>query len=350
MNQNDHRNHRSFMDDLRDFFQLAWRSFGVKLVVALGFCGGVATLVASLVVPLVTPQVVMAVRWTLAIGVVGVVGATLVLGVLGAMRESREATQEALDAWQQVRGLQAEKDKLLDDRASHMLAHVTNAALYGVVYYEDKVECDLAANGSMIVNHGFQLAATQEAVNGVQHFTWLPITRQEGKEIELEAPAKRLGRARFQVEWSTEVVSHQNGGLVKRFRAVPSLPLGKRFEYSWEERLPKGAFAMNLEEMDDAGREWEYYFHRIGYPTEKLDFSVLLPQGFKPVRVEHDAWYARHTYLRHMREQARVLKHAVRDQWISGRFRLRIVVENPLLGITYVLKWKPPVVFARVDV
>jgi len=330
------------MDDLRDFFQFAWHSFGAKLVVVIGFSGALAGLAAFFLVPVLPPEVLPRIRWGLGIFLALLFILTAVLGTFGAMRQVRKATKDAQDAWAQVQSLQEEKDALSTKVATHRMAQTVNAALHGLVRYKFKVECDLDALGGMTVDHQIEFAATREGIDSIESFTWLPTTEQ-ANAIQIEASAKQM----HGIKIYPDVIEQKPEGLVKGIRTIPSLPLGKRLSYGWKETLPTGSFAMTLDEMQGRGLPYEYYFVGIRCPTELLDLSVLLPHGFEPNQPDCDVWYGQHTRVQYLGEYARLLEQGfVKTKWVKGRLKVHVEVKFPIYGLVYVVKWLPPVVWA----
>jgi hypothetical protein len=86
---------------------------------------------------------------------------------------------------------------------------------------------------------------------------------------------------------------------------------------------------------------FEYTYTRISYPTDHLVIKIVFPPDFIPDEPAFDVWYGEGR-VRHEREYGRIAPGFL-SRWDSNkRLYLRLEVEYPLLGLTYLLRWHPP--------
>lgn len=326
----------------RELFELSWRSFTRKAIMAtIVLLSAGALLSITLGEPL-PPNWQNNLKAILVALVVGIPAFTFANGSLSALRERKRLQGELSEAWKQVRSLNEEKEHLLGEKGSLRALSTLSSHFYGLVYYEYAVSGELHEDGSFGIKYTTDLAATIDQIDGIERFTQAPHAPEVlGVPIGLEAEAEEWHE--FAVKLLPEVIREEPKTLFWKLRFVPDLPVGKRLRYSFVENLPPDSFAMTLEEMKRRDLRWEYFYVRISCPTEFLDFSVVLPPNFLPKQVNYDVWFGYNAKIKHFPEYDRIFDAGGWTATLEDdRLCLQLKVNFPIHGLVYAVKWQPP--------
>jgi hypothetical protein len=131
-----------------------------------------------------------------------------------------------------------------------------------------------------------------------------------------------------------------NNRYYTRFEIEPPLPSGKTLEYIFTERTRKPLYAPDKSKIGTT--PWDYYAWDITRPTKRLEVLVTFPVGFRPDRPAHDVWYSiGQSQTRNPAEYNRV-RPFLKSEKIGALETLKLSVDYPVLGLTYVIRWEPP--------
>jgi transcriptional regulator with XRE-family HTH domain len=123
-----------------------------------------------------------------------------------------------------------------------------------------------------------------------------------------------------------------------------------KLSYSFAYRLDK-AFAMTLEDaaaryknsVQNEPLEWSACF--INKPVHRLEMSVTFPEGYAPRYVDRWVWWTETSFLENDNNLAEKLLAEPADgiEIEEGeRTRVHLRAQNPLLGFSYAIVWRPP--------
>jgi len=132
----------------------------------------------------------------------------------------------------------------------------------------------------------------------------------------------------------------------------PALKKGDKIKYEISEKVEKGMFAMTQEEIIDCIRQgtwlfdeaYEFCGYMMGAPTKKYTFITLLPKDYK-ITTKDDFWDVIFQYSsnRNFKEYERLQKEKCFSRGtLKEKQMLKLSVDNPKMGLTYITKWKPP--------
>jgi hypothetical protein len=331
-------------DWLRRWVDETWTSLRQKIVAGLGLFGtifGILTFAFGTGLPPV-------------VRTVGAAGCALLLSLMTMYYiaksikrlavKSEDLAAELDGAWAQVKSLNIEKEEWQKGGNPHRQAFDLGAALSGLVYTKYQAECVLEPTGAFGILTHLSMTATMSGITCLEHHVVAPHAPEElDKVIDLKAKDHDDENVLLKpvVDGKSTTATH----LYWSLRAIPELSPGHKIQYSYNESLPPGSFAMTLADMQARGLEWEFFYIRATWPIEKLMVSVTLPPGFVPGEMSYDAWYGARAKVRHSGEYRRI---GEANLWVASRNRKtdqiqgQLVVPYPVQGLHYVIKWHPP--------
>ncbi len=333
------------MDDARDFITFAWKTFTTKLsalIAIISFTLIAISLRFSEEIP--GPAKVLLVFGS-TIAIVFLITYTIVLGISGLLKERKELISAAQQAWAHAKDQEAQKQSLLDKVDSHRESWARNSDIYGLIMYKVYVTVKVTPDGGLESKHELEFTATHPGINSIEQVTTVVAPENMLEDlIQLQAEGSMVDGIKLE----PEVTRRNRNSLLWQIRATPSLPVGKRLNFSYSNNWPKGTMAMTHEELTKRGERWEYYYLRCTFPTEELKLVVYLPNNFRPHRNEFDVWFAPGAQVKHQKECHRILdakQKLFNPCWENDSFKLELTVPYPIQGLTYALKWFPPVVW-----
>jgi hypothetical protein len=212
----------------------------------------------------------------------------------------------------------------------------------GRAYKFTKVSYQIKSNGAAYKKQHFNLCAVGEHILSMDYFSKTPHVLNSEKFTchTIMAEAKDQDKVKIQ---PAEVQSSANE-CIWELLFMPRLNRGDSIEYYFEHELPVGTYAMNKDDLKKRELEYEYYAHEIRHPTEEFSINLLFPKNFSPILLQYDVWIGEANY-RHNSEYYRVgledyFKSSVKEDGVTFA---ELVVPYPIHGLTYVIRWVPPI-------
>jgi hypothetical protein len=213
-------------------------------------------------------------------------------------------------------------------------AYDLNARFYGLSYESLEVEGTLHLDGSMVIRRTMKLLAFNDRVEKVDHYMLAREAPAAGQSIK----AKITGRQTRNVELDLYVYLQAPDRSYNIVIFKPPLRRNEVAEYVYEEVLPAGSFAMKGDDLPPH-MPYEYVAWDITRPTKNFVLRVVIPKGANVVTSDHDVWFGV-TRMSHEREYGRVHGGYSESETNASKI-LTISVAQPVLGLTYVIKWLP---------
>lgn len=207
-------------------------------------------------------------------------------------------------------------------------------------------ESNIGAKGSAEVVRTVELEAIKGIVASVDYRSLSATATIRDYEVEV---LKILGTS----DVSSEIL--ERTPTTTRFLLKFSPPLKEReiIRYEIREKYGEGRHPMTLEKILDRIKDgkwlsdepYDYKAALIKYPVIQLVSTVILPKEYKITTAEHffDVKVGFYGGSRHFEEYERVRREKCFSKEIIGDKQvLRLVVNNPKVGLEYAIKWKPP--------
>ena len=221
------------------------------------------------------------------------------------------------------------------------------AGRYGMGYDRLEVDCTIGPDGSALVQRKVTLEAYSET-GELDAFLLIPESQPPGEEAREITP---VGIKSLSPGWDVSLaeISKALGSLYTVIKVSPPLSEGQSITYQMTEMLPSNLYAIGLTEEELAAREtpYDYFGWNINRPTRKLSLRVWFPEGVKPDVYSGEVRYASAApgfpseRLQH--EEQKRLKRPSLAGPEGNRYVLKLDVDYPMIGLIYVLRWRPPV-------
>jgi hypothetical protein len=204
-------------------------------------------------------------------------------------------------------------------------------------YQSYKATCAIDTSGAATFTREMALKAYSEVAN-VTYYMLLPEYPPEDEHI-LDLMDLRSVDSDHEVHPVVE--EEQISGRLRLEATIdPPLRPGKELRLESPERATGPLFVFEKEPGNSM--DWDYFAWDVSRPTRRLEVSVVFPPGRRPLKPIHDVWYALGlSMIRHDAEYERVARNLEenREGVVSI---LRLSVEYPILGLTYVIRWDLP--------
>jgi hypothetical protein len=97
----------------------------------------------------------------------------------------------------------------------------------------------------------------------------------------------------------------------------------------------------------DSTRRTQSVAFEVRYPTSQLTLKVIMPPGFEPSDARPVVWYGQarvphEAELFHLRSHDSQGFAATPNVDFERRMEMTLVVDYPLMGLTYGVEWVPP--------
>jgi hypothetical protein len=236
--------------------------------------------------------------------------------------------------------------KTVQERANSVLEDEANyryqAKRYGIGYSSFDVQCAINLDGSASVIREVELEAYSE-IKELDTFIRIPEKDPEGSLREIEVGKIEANNQRT---LKLEVVDDKPGNMSAKILFSPRLKFGDTEKYTiYDYYLPKGLFAIGLSSDEIKKREskFDYFGWHINRPTKNFILQVHFPPDIKPIDYDIEVKYALsagvQSDLTQHEEQGRLKK--VERKRSANRYVLRLDVDYPIIGLIYILRWKP---------
>ena len=218
------------------------------------------------------------------------------------------------------------------------------AKRYGFGYDSMHVECIIQENGSAIVQRTVTVHAYSE-LRELDTFLLIPEAPPPGQNREIEFVT---------IKSLTDGVDVNLSDLEERYGRLSAVtviapPLGEGDELSFQtiEQLPRKLYAIGLTQQELGARQTleEYFGWTVNRPTRKLTIDVFFPENVKRPKgygalVRYDSPAGIPLKRIQHEEQKRIHKPSLTEQ-AGGRHLLQLEMEYPMIGLIYVLHWRP---------
>lgn len=226
--------------------------------------------------------------------------------------------------------------------------YIQMASRYGVGYDKLEVDCVIEADGSATVDRKVEVEAFSEIA---RLDTFLLIPKQLPSAGKGDIGIDFLGVRSLTPGWHMSVMhraeqSRQLSAVV--IEVSPPLSPGQHITYQMTEKLPPKLYAIGLaeEQLDGQEAHYDYFGWSVNRPTRRLSLRVYFPENVKPDAYGGEASYYASTApgfaserLQH-EERIRLERLPLLERE-RGRYVLRLDVDYPMLGLIYILRWRP---------
>jgi hypothetical protein len=235
---------------------------------------------------------------------------------------------------------------VLSPRLDEENVHLFISGRYGMGYASIQVDCHISENGSAVVRREVDVEAFCE-IDSLDTFLLVPESapddrvRREANHIEVRSltPGRDVYRVYSRREERT---------LSSVIGISPRLVEGDSVTYELKERLPRGLFAIDLDE--EALRERripDYFGWRINRPTKKLTLNVHFPEAVKPHSYDGEVRYAAAAPGLPSERQQRLERNRLSGPFLvpaseENHYTLVLSVDYPTIGLIYIINWQPP--------
>jgi hypothetical protein len=232
---------------------------------------------------------------------------------------------------------QRSSETILDDEVNYEY----QANRYGVGYQDFDVHCIIDEDGSATVVRDVQV----EAFSTVGELDTFIRIKEEDPFGQSRNIKKGKITTRSDRNLKLIVIEEKPGMLLADIKIAPSLKKGEKLQYAIEEHLPKGLFAINLDEDELSKREtkYDYFGWHINRPTKSFALKVEFPPNIIPIDYDAEVKYAAsagNPSNRVQYEEQNNLKPIIVEH-NANRSILRLEVNYPLYGLVYILRWEP---------
>lgn len=238
------------------------------------------------------------------------------------------------------RELELLKDEV-DAARNHMVTprgfHEASESIYGFNVRSLVVRTEVHDDGSGFTRTKRVVVATTAEVRELEHYsrggsTGCNPTGKRTLEVDRDECAHRP---------SIEFRKATANELVWVLRFSPPLPRDDEYAYSYRNTTPPDTFSMDGDALILQTPPYEFRSTTIKYPTEELDTEVRLPEGMRPERTGYEVWCDRGA-IPHRGEHWRIEQGGMyQEDREDGCLVLKLRVPHPILGLRYVVFWRP---------
>jgi tetratricopeptide (TPR) repeat protein len=230
-------------------------------------------------------------------------------------------------------GLQAERQLA---SASLELAYGLNAQQYGMGYENVIAQCMISPDGSGVFRREITLKA-YDVVSELNFYDKLPEKPENGDDYIRHTRVRSMDPER---EIKPEVIDDKNQVEVRNVIVPPLLP-GEILTYEAVVAF-QDLFAIPPEiDMNSRKMLFDYYARDINGPARRLLMEVILPPGIEPMEPWAAVWYAVGMSMVPHPSEGQRAKNLLSQRLLGEQYVLTLDVEWPVLGLTYVIAWRP---------
>ena len=214
------------------------------------------------------------------------------------------------------------------------------ASRYGIGYDLIQVHWTIANDGSATLQRIIEIEAFSKIEN-LDTYLLIPESSEERQIDFVAVDSLTKGRT-----VSLSDVKKELGRLSALTTISPPLNKGEKIRYSMSEKLPKGLYAIDLtsDELSKRESDYDYCGWNINRPTRKISVQVEFPQFFKPNIFSSEVRYASASGFASVRthyEEEQKSTPTLTLGPAGDRFLLKLEVDYPMLGLIYILRWRP---------
>jgi hypothetical protein len=214
---------------------------------------------------------------------------------------------------------------------------------YGMGYSSLQVECIIKSDGSAQVRRRVKVEA-HSRINKLDTFLLIPESPPLGEKWDINFTKIESLTSDRSVSLSQK--PEQDGKQSAIIAIAPQLDPGQRVEYLMIEELPPKLYAVSLteEELKERKTRNDYFGWTINRPTGHLSLRIYFPD-IKPEFFDHEVRYASAApgipaESFQLEEQERLMGPSLQGPE-GGRYTLKFDVDHPMIGLVYILLWRP---------
>lgn len=212
----------------------------------------------------------------------------------------------------------------------------------GIIYNLYHSQSDVKIDGSAEITRIVDLEVMSGEVSSLDFYHFSKFT--EGCEItvskisgESNVSVNILSKApenvRFAVDFSPSLKERESAAFQTKEKYIEGYP------------MTLGQIADLIREGTWTGEPYVYKSCLVKFPTKQLVLTAVLPENYDITTSEEyfDVRVGYYGGSRHLKEYARLRKSdCCSIEKVSGRKVLKLTVKNPMMGLVYMVKWKPP--------
>jgi len=221
--------------------------------------------------------------------------------------------------------------------------HQVISRLHGLEYARLELYGKLDTDGSMVFTRTMEAVAHDEGINAIDHYMHTPeaLTRLGPTAPDIPVPTVEIIQGKHTATATIHRQSKDHLRFIVNF--TPQLRVDNPVVYVTKEHYSKQTFAIfcdQLREVPTNVRDREYFAWDITHPTKSFKLEIEFPPNLHPKTFEPEVWRGASRVVKDNETMAiwESLKPVPRGDSTS----LVLEVDYPLLGLTYVIKWKPP--------
>lgn len=220
------------------------------------------------------------------------------------------------------------------------------ASEIGCRYNRYMSESNISLDGSVDVVRTLELEVLKGMVSSMDYRSLSAAATIRGHEVEV---SKISGTS----DISVEIMERTATSARFLLKLSPPLKEGEIMKYEIKEKYGKGCHQMTLDKIVDSIKDgkwlsdelYDYKAVLIKYPVIQLISTVVFPKNYKITTAEDffDVKVGFYGGSRHFEEYERVrTEKCFSKETIGDKQVLRLMVNNPKVGLEYVIKWKSP--------
>lgn len=219
-------------------------------------------------------------------------------------------------------------------------AYAYFASRYGIGYDLIQVQWTIDRDGSATLRRIIEIEAFSKIEN-LDTYLLIPESSQERQIDFVSVDSLTEGRT-----VTLSDIKKELGRLSALTTISPPLNRGEKIRYSMKEKLPKGLYAIDMTAAELAKRraDYDYSGWNINRPTRKISLQVEFPPYFKPNIFSSEVRYASASGFASVRTHYEEEQNSTPTLTLGptgDRFLLKLEVDYPMLGLIYILRWRP---------
>lgn len=233
------------------------------------------------------------------------------------------------------------RNRVLEDAvASPSALHEACLLKYGFLWETRSSQATLHLDGSFTETATVHVRSVDAQVLELGHYS------QSGRTADPKAEVTAsILRANYDKGEVLERIVDQTEHMIEWVATFsPEMGPGDQAEYVYQEDSAADSFLMDNESVRKLKLGFESWSIPIKYPCRQLTMRILLP--WQPEQREVDVWCDRGVQ-KNVDEIARLRTgRCLKGDWTQaagGRaYAITLVVDYPVLGLSYAIKWRPP--------
>ncbi|MCC7355096.1 MAG: hypothetical protein IT330_15230 [Anaerolineae bacterium] len=247
--------------------------------------------------------------------------------------------------------LQDEMEKRLppprDQTTEWENAYKFSAKRYGLGYDEMLIFVSIDKDGGATCLRHITVKA-YTTLEKLDQSLLIPEKDPEGKPRVIDIDDLKVEKGRTGREVSLGAIHQLDGQLIVEIVFTPTVYKDQIVDFRLTEPLPARLFAIDMthEEIEKRETRLDYVGWHIDRPTSSLQITVRFPVGHRPSGYGHEVRYARifkgiEKIRRQPDEENRLAGRLKLTKLDDGAYELVLPVDYPMVGLIYMIGWKP---------